>query len=63
MSHLMMMIIASVTPAKKPAVKKCCTNCWHSFQENTTDVACCNCCEDYEYFDPVPEELAINLPD
>lgn len=62
----MLMMIAALTPMKAATpttVKKCCTNCWHSFQENTTDVACCNCCEDYEYFDPVPEELAINLPD
>ena len=28
-----------------------CAECTHSGQETTDDVACCNCCEDGEFFD------------
>ena len=40
-------------------IKKCCANCSHVMAETTTDVACCNCCEDMEFFDPLPEDLCI----
>lgn len=42
-------------------MKKCCMNCAHSGAETMDDVACCNCCEDYEFFDPVDEEYAIDI--
>ena len=34
-----------------------CSNCSHVGQETTDDVACCNCCDDGEFFDPVEEEV------
>ena len=44
-------------------IKKCCANCSHVGAETTTDVACCNCCEDMEFFDPLPESLCIFFED
>ena len=46
---------------KKP--KKCCLNCSHFDQETTTDVACCNCCEDMEFFNLVPIEYCSEFED
>ena len=46
---------------KKP--KKCCLNCSHFDQETTDDVACCNCCEDLEFFDPTPIEYCSEFED
>jgi hypothetical protein len=34
-----------------------CSKCSHVGQETTDDVACCNCCEDGEFFDSVEEEV------
>ena len=34
-----------------------CSNCSHVGQYTTDDVACCNCCDDGEFFDPVEEEV------
>ena len=34
-----------------------CSKCSHVGQETTDDVACCNCCDDGEFFDPVEEEV------
>ena len=42
-------------------IKKCCANCSHSGAETTTDVACCNCCEDMEFYDQLPVELCIEF--
>lgn len=36
-------------------MNKCC-HCSHAEQATTTDVACCNCCEEGEFFDPINEE-------
>lgn len=33
--------------------EKCCSNCVHVMQLTLDDVSCCNCCENYEYFDPI----------
>lgn len=33
-----------------------CEKCIHFIQETTNDVACCNCCDDGEFFDPINEE-------
>ena len=33
-----------------------CRRCSHAGQETTNDVACCNCCEEGEFFDPINEE-------
>ena len=44
-------------------IKKCCANCSHVMAETTTDVACCNCCEDMEFFDQLPEDLCIIFED
>lgn len=30
-----------------------CDECIHSTQETTDDVACCNCCEDGEFFESI----------
>lgn len=32
-----------------------CWRCSHVGQETTDDVACCNCCEDDEFFDPIED--------
>ena len=42
-------------------IKKSCANCSHSGAEITTDVACCNCCEDMEFYDQLPESLCIEF--
>lgn len=42
-------------------IKKCCANCSHSGAETTTDVACCNCCEDMEFYNQLPAELCIEF--
>lgn len=44
---------------KKP--KKCCANCSHVGAETTSDVACCNCCEDMEFYDELPADLCIEF--
>lgn len=46
---------------KKP--KKCCLNCSHFDQETTTDVVCCNCCENMECFNPAPIEYCTVFED
>lgn len=33
-----------------------CSKCSHVGQETTDDVACCNCCDDGEFYDEVEEE-------
>ena len=33
-----------------------CSNCSHMGAETTHDVACCNCCDDGEFYDPVDAE-------
>lgn len=33
-----------------------CSTCSHVGAETTHDVACCNCCEDGEFYDEVVEE-------
>ena len=42
-------------------IKKSCANCSHVGAETTTDVACCNCCEDMEFYDQLPESLCIEF--
>ena len=44
-------------------IKKCCANCSHVGAETTTDVACCNCCEDMEFYDELPADLCIEFED
>lgn len=46
---------------KKP--KKCCANCSHVGAETTHDVACCNCCEDMEFYDELPVDQCIEFED
>lgn len=46
---------------KKP--KKCCLNCSHFDQETTDDVACCNCCENMEFFNLAPIEYCTEFED
>ena len=37
-------------------MSKCsCSNCSHAGQETTDDVACCNCCEDGDFFTPIED--------
>jgi hypothetical protein len=33
-----------------------CSNCSHVGAETTHDVACCNCCDDGEFYDPIDAE-------
>ena len=39
---------------QKPAYD--CSKCSHVGAETTHDVACCNCCDDGEFYDPVDAE-------
>ena len=39
---------------QKPAPD--CSKCSHVGAETTHDVACCNCCDEGEFFDPVDAE-------
>ena len=39
---------------QKPADE--CSKCSHVGAETTDDVACCNCCDDGEFYDPIDEE-------
>lgn len=39
---------------QKPAYD--CSKCSHVGAETTNDVACCNCCDDGEFYDPVDAE-------
>ena len=39
---------------QKPAYD--CSKCSHVGAETTNDVACCNCCDDGEFYDPIEEE-------
>lgn len=32
-----------------------CTNCFHHYNVSTDSIACCNCCENCEFFEPVDE--------
>lgn len=32
-------------------IKVCCDNCYHVDQDTEEKVACCNCCEDYDFFE------------
>ena len=42
-------------------IKKSCANCSHVGAETTSDVACCNCCEDMEFYDELPADLCIEF--
>ena len=39
---------------QKPAPD--CSKCSHVGAETTHDVACCNCCDDGEFYDPIDAE-------
>ena len=39
---------------RKPSYN--CSKCSHVGQETTDDVACCNCCDDGEFYDEVEED-------
>lgn len=39
---------------QKPAPD--CSKCSHVGAETTHDVACCNCCDEGEFYDPIEEE-------
>lgn len=41
---------------KQTQPKQNCSKCSHVGQETTDDVACCNCCEDGEFYDEVEED-------
>ena len=36
--------------------KKSCLNCSHFDQETTIDVACCNCCDDGEFYNEIEKD-------
>ena len=62
--------VISMASARHPArrmtgmkIKKCCANCSHVGAETTHDVACCNCCEDMEFYDELPADLCIEFED
>jgi hypothetical protein len=37
-----------------------CAECTHNGQETTDDVACCNCCEDGEFFEEYKDEYTLD---
>lgn len=39
---------------QKPAYD--CSKCSHVGAETTNDVACCNCCDEGEFYDPIEEK-------
>lgn len=56
-------LVATSMASAKPLVRRRigmskwnCSNCSHVGAETTHDVACCNCCDDGEFFDPVDAE-------
>ncbi len=48
-----------MTMEKKNPPKWKCEECTHFFQETTDDVACCNCCEDGEFFEEYKDEYTL----
>lgn len=36
-----------------------CEECAHCMQETTDDVACCNCCEDGNFFETFRDEYTL----
>jgi hypothetical protein len=48
-----------MTMKKKNPLKWKCEECVHSSQETTDDVACCNCCEDGEFFEEYKDEYTL----
>lgn len=54
---------ATLKASAKPLVRRMigmrkwnCSTCSHVGAETTHDVACCNCCDDGEFYDEVVEE-------
>jgi hypothetical protein len=43
-----------ISPPPNP--NNLCTRCSHAGQETTDDVACCNCCDNGEFFDDIAEQ-------
>ena len=37
--------------------KVCCETCYNIDQDAENKVACCNCCEDYDFYIPADEEI------
>ena len=37
--------------------KVCCDTCYNIDQDTENKVACCNCCEDYDFYIPADEEI------
>ena len=37
--------------------KVCCETCYNIDQDTEHKVACCNCCEDYDFYIPADEEI------
>ena len=37
--------------------KVCCETCYNVDQDTENKVACCNCCEDYDFYIPADEEI------
>jgi hypothetical protein len=48
-----------MTMKKKITPNWKCEECVHSSQETTDDVACCNCCEDGEFFEQYKDEYTL----
>ena len=44
-----------ISPKPKTAEERC-MRCTHVGQETTNDVACCNCCDNGEFFDDVADQ-------
>ena len=43
----------------EPKKKWSCAECMHGGQETMDDVACCNCCEDGDFFEEYRDEYTL----
>ena len=60
---MMSILVATLMAMEKHLVRRMigmskwnCSTCSHVGAETTNDVACCNCCDDGEFYDPIEEE-------
>jgi hypothetical protein len=51
-----------ITKRRRKKMNKCwnCEECIHFMQETMDDVACCNCCEDGDFFEEYGDEYTFD---
>ena len=64
MTHGPPLVNTMMSRRRMRAMKKCNhEECIHFMLNTTDDVACCNCCEDMEFYDELPADLCIEFED